>query len=90
VIRQRFFLGHCAGIQHNHVLNLFTGCRETLHPLFEFASQSRPVLSHAPGAGVPAHFGRLGLSTKKSAARGSLSPPSVLISTVFCSLPNNL
>jgi len=24
---------------------------------------------------------------KKSAARGSLSPPPVLISTVFCSLP---
>jgi hypothetical protein len=25
---------------------------------------------------------------KKSAARGFLSPPPVLISTVFCSLPN--
>jgi hypothetical protein len=66
VIRRRFFFGHCAGIQHSYVLKLSSGCLETLHPLFEFASLLRPVLSHAPDRTRAGYFGPVEFRAQKN------------------------
>jgi hypothetical protein len=53
------------GNSASYVLDLSSGCLETFHPLFEFGSLLRPVLSHASRCGRAGHFGRLSFEHKK-------------------------